>query len=134
MGAGIIPAFNPSLTNIVYNSNGKLLGYYLDELDEISRAYDVTPFGDFNDTRVIEIPENFDGNPIELLDQSKRTDWYDIDDGIKTLKIMIEVIPTHKKSGIRKKHKKKVLSDLALIQRTLESAKETSPKFRLEMR
>lgn len=84
MSFGIYPVFRPQLdvSGDLYFEGGDLLEA-LSDLDEIAAQGNVMQPSCFTDSR--DVPEDFDGDPEELLEIiGPWEDWFEVDSGLET--------------------------------------------------
>ncbi|MCC9630112.1 hypothetical protein LOC68_17095 [Blastopirellula sp. JC732] len=128
----VYPAFNPELTGIQFEAEGKLLFDQFETLDAIAEAIDSPRFSSFGDDR--PIPEDFDGDEDDLDEALGPWDeWYSPAEGLKMVIALIDAIAEEADFSEQLDFPDEVIAELTEMKRCLEAAVEQGVLFRLEL-
>lgn len=132
MGMSVFPVFNPELTGVQFEAEGKLLFDQFEALDAIAEAIDAPRFSSFGDDR--PIPEDFDGDEDDLEEAlGPWDDWYSPVDGLKMVVALIDAIAEEPECAEQLDFPEEVAAELTEMKRCLEAAVEQGAQFRLEL-
>lgn len=136
MGVELRPAFQPVLSGVVYQAEGKALIDDLEALEELASELGITPLSAFMDHREppddFEPGEDFDGDPETYVDQAcgPWTDWFLAADGLAAVRGLLDAVQTDVGRD-RLSDAETVVHDLEELARCLEVAVSRKAKFRL---
>ncbi|TWT38598.1 hypothetical protein [Blastopirellula retiformator] len=132
MSMSVYPAFNPELTGVQFEAEGKLLFDEFEMLDAIAETIESPWFSSFGDDR--PIPEDFDGDEDDLEEALGPWDeWYSAQDGLAMVVGLIDAIAEEPDFADQLNEPQEVIAELEAMKVCLEAAIEQGAKFRLEL-
>jgi hypothetical protein len=135
MGVELRPVFQPLLSGLVYQAEGKAVVDDLDALEAIAAEHRITPLSAFMDPRQppedFEPDEDFDGDPETYLDQAcgPWTDWFPALEGWRSVRGLLDALQDSMTRD-RLSDGETVVDDLEELARCLEVAVRRKARFR----